>query len=86
MEFAIEKCAMLIMRKWQMTGKIEVPNQGKIRMHGEKGTYKYMVILEVDTIKQVDVKEKIQKEYFRGMRKLLETEQYHKNLIKRINI
>ena len=38
---------------------IELPNQEKIRMLREKETYKYLGILEVDTIKQVEMKEKI---------------------------
>ena len=33
------------------------------RALGEKETYKYLGILEADTIKQVEMKEKIQKEY-----------------------
>ena len=51
-EFGIEKCAMLIMKcgNQQMTEKIEPPNEGKIRTLGEKETYKYLGILEVDTI------------------------------------
>ena len=36
---------------------IELPNQEKIRMLREKETYKYLGILEVDTIKQADMKE-----------------------------
>ena len=41
MEFAIEKCAVLIMKsgKRQFTEGIELPNQGKIRTLGEKETY-----------------------------------------------
>ena len=37
MEFAIEKCAMLIMksRKWHMTEKIELPKKSKLE-HSEK--------------------------------------------------
>ena len=43
MEFAREKCAMLIMKsiKQQMMEGIELPNQEKIRMLKEKETYKY---------------------------------------------
>ena len=37
---------------------IELPNQENIRMLREKETYKYLGILEVDTIKQVEMKEK----------------------------
>ena len=44
---------------------MELPNQEKIRTLGENETYKYVGILEADTIKQVEMKEKIQKEYFR---------------------
>ena len=53
MEFGIEKCAMLIMKsgKRQITEGTELPNQERNRTLGEKEDYKYLVILEVDTIK-----------------------------------
>ena len=40
MEFGIEKCAMLIMKigKRHRTEGIQLPNQDKIRTHGEKET------------------------------------------------
>ena len=50
----------------------EIPNQEKIRMLGEKETYKYAGILEAGTIKQAEMKEKIKKEYLRKTKKLLE--------------
>ena len=61
MEFGIEKCAMLVMKsgKQHMTDGMELPNQDKIRMLGENETYKYLGILEADTIKQVEMKDKI---------------------------
>ena len=63
MEFGIEKCAMLVIKsgKRQQTVGMERPNQDKIRTLGEKETYKYLGILEADTIKQVEVKEKERK-------------------------
>ena len=75
MEFGMEKYAMLIMKsgKQQMTEGIELPNQRKIRTLGEKETYKYLGILEVDFIKQAEMKEKIQKEYIGRTGKLLKT-------------
>ena len=87
MEFGIEKCALLIMKsgKRHLTDGIELPNQDKIRTLAENETYKYLGILEADTIKQVEMKEKIQKEYLRRTRKLLETKLSCRNLIKRIN-
>ena len=53
MEFDIEKCAMLVMKssKRHMTDGIKLPNQDRIRTLEEKETYKYLGILEADTIK-----------------------------------
>ena len=87
MEFGIEKCARLVMKssKRHMTDGIELPNHDKIRTLGENKTYKYLGILEADTIKQVEMKDKIRKEYLWGTRKLLETKLSSRNLIKGIN-
>ena len=41
-----------------LTEGIELSNQEKIRMLGEKEIYEYLVILEADTIKQAEMKEK----------------------------
>ena len=57
----------------------------KIRTHGENETYKYLGILEADTIKHVEMKDKIRKEYLRRTQKLLETKLSSRNLIKGIN-
>ena len=63
MEFCIEKCAMLVMKsgKQHLMDRMELPNKGKIRTPGEKETYKYLGILETNTIKQQEMKEKIKK-------------------------
>ena len=60
MEFGKEKCAMLVMKsgKRHPTYRMELPNQDKIRMLGEKENYKYLGISKADTIKQVDTKRK----------------------------
>ena len=85
MEFGIERCALLVMksRKRHLTDGIELANQDKIKTLTENETYKYLRIL--DTIKQVEMKNKIQKEYLRRTRKLLETKLNSRNLIKGIN-
>ena len=87
MEFGIEKCAMLVMKsgKRHMTDGMELPNHDKIRTLRENETYKYLGILEADTIKQVQMKDKIRKEYLRRTRKLLETKLSSRILIKGIN-
>ena len=64
MEFGIEKCAMLVMKsgKWQLTDEMELPNKDKIKtLAKKKKTYKYLGILEAETIKQVEMKKKFRK-------------------------
>ena len=69
----------------QETDGMVIPNHDKIRMLGENETYKYLGILEADTIKQMEMKDKIRKEYLRRSRKLIETKLSSRNLIKGIN-
>ena len=59
-EFSIEKCAIQIMKngKRHMMEGIELPNKDIIRMLEENESCKYLGILEVDPIKQVEIKEK----------------------------
>ena len=71
--------------KRHMTDGSKLSNQEKIRTLGENETYKYLGNLEADTIKQVEMKDKIQKEYLRRTWKLLETKLYCRNLIKLID-
>ena len=61
---------MLIMKsgKRHTTDGMELPNHDKIRTLEENETYKYLGILEADTIKQVQMKDKIEKEYLRRTR------------------
>ena len=63
MEFDIEKCVMLVMKSGRrhITDGMELPNQEKIRTLGQKQTYKKLGILEADTIKKMEMKEKLRK-------------------------
>ena len=82
-KFGIEKCAMFVKKsgKRLLTDGMELPSQNKIKTLGEKEIYKHLGILEADTIKQEEMKDKIKKEYLRRTRKLLSS----RNLIKAIN-
>ena len=71
--------------KRHRTDGMELPNQDRIRTLGEKESYKYLGILEANTIKQEQMKDKIQKEYLRRTRKILETKFFRSNLLKEIN-
>ena len=64
-----------------MTEGIELSNPEKIRTLGEKETYKYLEILEADTMKPAEMKEKIKKGYLRRTRTLFETKLHCRNLI-----
>ena len=68
--------------KQHLTDGMELPNQDKIWTLAENEIYKYLGISEADTIKQVEMKNKIQKEYLRRTRKLLKTKLSSWNLIK----
>ena len=87
MEVGIDKCPVQVMKsgKRHLTDGMELPNQDKIRTLEEKETYTYLGILEADTIKLVEMKGKIKKEYLRRTRKPLETKLSGRNLIKGIN-
>ena len=74
MEYDIEIYAMPEKKngKRHTTGEMELPNEDKIRTLAEKETYKFGGILEADTIKHVEMKVEIEKEYLRRTKKLLE--------------
>ena len=58
MEFGMEKWVMLIMKngKRQISEGTELLNREGIKAVGEKEIYKYLWILETDTIKQAEMK------------------------------
>ena len=87
MEFGLEKSTMLVIKrgKRHMTDGMEPPNHDKIWTLREEEIYKYLGILEADTIKQMEMKDKVRKEYLRRTRKLLETKLSSRNFIKEIN-
>ena len=56
MEFDIGKCDMLVIK----TSKLYMTEEVVIRPLEEIKTYKYLEILEADTIKQVEITDKIE--------------------------
>ena len=69
-EFDIENYVILIMRSGKRKKKRKEKRNRKNKSKknqkpGEKEIYKYLGILEVDTIKQIEMKDKIGKEYIR---------------------
>ena len=78
---------MLVMKsgKPHRTDRMELANQYKFRPLAENETYEYLGTLESDTIKKVEMKDKIQKESLRKTKNLLETKLSRKNLLKEMN-
>ena len=62
MDIGFEKCAMIMMKKMK-----NINNWRNILLSQEN--YKYLVILEAKTIKQVETKEKVRKEDFKIIKK-----------------
>ena len=87
MEFGIEKCAMLVIKRGErkLMNGIQLLNQDTIKSLDQNESYKYLGILEAGNIKQAEIKRKVKKEYLRRTRKLLETKLNSRNLIKGIN-
>ena len=76
MEFSIEKSTMLTRKsgKRERMEAVELPNQESIRMFREKEisrTWKYLEILEVDNIKQTNMKEKYKKRVHQKKKKTI---------------
>ena len=86
-EYVMDYCVMLQMKsgKRQLTDGMELSSQDKIRTLREKETYKYLGIMEADTIKQVEMKDEIKNEYLSRSRKLIKTKLSSRNPIKGIS-
>ena len=86
MEFGIKKCGVLILKRGKITRSegIELPNGDKLKEEGEEG-YAYLGIVELDKIKEEEMKDKIVKEYKRRLRLILKSKLNGKNKVIAIN-
>ena len=75
MEFGVSKCAVLEMKKRNVSKceGIRMPDAQVIRGLEERDGYKYLGILEADDLKHAHMKEPISKEYLRRIRKILKS-------------
>ena len=87
MEFDINKCAILVLKRGKMVKSegIKLQEDKVIRSLKEDKEYKYLGILQSDQIKLQKMKEKIENEYKRRVRMILETKLSGENVIKAIN-
>ena len=86
MEFGLSKCAALSV----VGGKVK-PSDGLVLPSGEvmkevdEDGYKYLGVLQRDSLMYTEMKEKVRTEYFRRLGRLLKSELYAGNLIAGIN-
>ena len=86
MQFGIKKCGVVHLkrRKLSKTAGIELVNGEKIKEVNDEG-YKYLGILELDRLKEEEMKTTFQKEYFRRVRLIMKSKLNGRNKIKAIN-
>ena len=87
MQFEIDKCAMLLTKKVKKVKPdgIQLPSD-KVITSLEKGeSYKYLGVLEAHELMVNEMKDKVKKEYYGRVRKVLETKLNSGNVFKAIN-
>ena len=73
MDFGIEKCSMLVMKRGKKTTSdgIKLPDNIVIKSLKEGERYKYLGILQIDEVQQKEVKRNVRNEYKRRSRQIL---------------
>ena len=86
MEFGVKKCGVVSLKRGKLikSNGIELPTGEKIKNVDEDG-YKYLGVIEIDQIKQKEMKELLRKEYFRRISKVLKSNLNGKNVITAMN-
>ena len=86
MEFGLKKCAVIVLKRGKMVifDGIQLPNEEVMKGIDEKG-YTYLGIIEMDEIKEHEMKKKVITEYKRRLRLVLRSKLNGKNKIKAIN-
>ena len=86
MEFGLKKCGVVILKKGKLVkfDGIHLPHQDIMKEVDENG-YTYLGILELDEIKEHEMKNKITVEYKRRLRLILKSKLNGKNKIQAIN-
>ena len=86
MEFGIEKCALINIKRGKTitTEGIRLPDGNIIKEIDENG-YKYLGIIEGETIKHQEMKDNIRKEYIQRIKAILKSKLNSGNMVKAIN-
>ena len=86
MEFGIKKCGILTMKRGKIVKSegINLPDGEVMKQVGQEG-YIYLGIIELDKIKETEMKQKITKEYTRRQRLILKSKLNGRNKVTAIN-
>ena len=86
MEFRLKKCGVVTLKKEKLVKfyGISLPNHEIMKEVDEKG-YTYLGILELDQIKEHEMKNKVTTEYKRRLRQILKSKLNGKSKIQAIN-
>ncbi|XP_063595812.1 uncharacterized protein LOC134772704 [Penaeus indicus] len=86
MQFGLNKCGVLVLKRGKMVKQngVALPNGQMMKEIDESG-YKYLGIVEMDKIKETDMKEKFTSEYKRRLKLVLKSKLNGKNKILAIN-
>ena len=81
MEFGIKNCAMLILKRGNLssTNGIELPCGLRIR-EVEEGGYRYLGVLELDRAKEKETRNLVCREYFRRVKLIIKSRLNGKNM------
>ena len=87
MDFGIEKCSMLVIKRGKKTTSdgIKLPDNIVIKSLKEGEGYKYLGLLQIDEVQEKEMKRNVSNEYKRRVRKILGTKLNGDNIIKGIN-
>ena len=86
MVFGLDKCAVLVLQREKMvqTEEIELSDGNRIREVNFDG-YKYLGVLQLDSIVNREMKEKFKSEYIRRVKKLLRSQLNRGNVMAGMN-
>ena len=86
MEFGIKKCGVLVMKRGKVTlpKGIELPS-GYTTKDIDKEDYKYLGILEFDSVREKNMIRNFQSEYFRRSRLVMRSKLNRRNKLKALN-
>ena len=86
MEFGLQKCGVLVLKRGKVVRceGLEL-SSGKIINEVERGGYRYLGILELDKVKDEEMKQQLKKEYKRRLKLILSSKLHGRNKIMAVN-